>query len=224
MIHVLEYLLYILAALLLAAAGVLYQQAYIDEKKPTEMLRQPAAGLKAKPLLTVLFAFCYVLTAVLSLVFKSALPPLLRIEYLLLWAGLFCISVIDIRVKKIPNQILLILFCVRAVCMAVFILMRPEDFRGELFPSLFGVLVGGGVMLICRLISKGGMGAGDIKLFAVLGFFLKIPDVMHVMILSIMLSAVTGLFMLIFRKAKMRSTIPMAPFILAGLTVYFIFI
>ena len=79
-------------------------------------------------------------------------------------------------------------------------------------------------MLICRLISKGGMGAGDIKLFAVLGFFLKIPDVMHVMILSIMLSAVTGLFMLIFRKAKMRSTIPMAPFILAGLTVYFIFI
>lgn len=224
MIQVLEYLLYILAALLLASAAVLYQQAYIEDKKPREVLRQPAAGLKEKPLMTALFAVCYVLAAVLALVFKSALSPLLRIEYLLLWYGVFCISVIDIRVKKIPNLLLLILLGVRAVCMAGLILMKPESFRGELFPSLFGVLVGGGVLLICRLISKGGMGAGDIKFFAVLGFFLKIPDVMHVMILSIMLSAVTGLFLLLFRKAKMRSTVPMAPFILAGLTVYLIFI
>lgn len=224
MTHVFVFAAYIVTALLLAVPAVLYQQAYIGGKQPKETFQHAAEGLREKPLMTAVFAGSYVLLAVLGLACKPALSHLERIGFLLLWYGVFCIAVVDFRVKKIPNLLLLILFAVRVCWITILFLTVPDAFRSELIPSLLGLAVGGGILLICRLLSRGGLGAGDIKIYAVLGFFLKIPDIMHVMIVSIILSAVTGLLLLLFRKATMRSSMPMAPFILAGLTVYYIFI
>ncbi len=88
--------------------------------------------------------------------------------------------------------------------------------------SLVGMALGGGFILVCMLFSKGGIGGGDMKLYAVIGFCFGLIGVIQVMIYSMLLSAVFCIGLLIFRKAKMRSTVPMAPFILAGLTVFYL--
>ena len=60
--------------------------------------------------------------------------------------------------------------------------------------------------------------------FAVIGLYFGLVGLLQIMIYSLLLSAVVSIFLLAVRKAKMKSTMPMAPFIIIGLTVYFIFL
>ncbi len=91
--------------------------------------------------------------------------------------------------------------------------------RSVLLYGGLGMLLGGGVFLICSLLSRGGMGMGDVRLFAVLGLFFGWQRLIALMFYTVLGIAVYGIAQLIRKKLDKRTTIPIGPFALIGLAL-----
>jgi leader peptidase (prepilin peptidase) / N-methyltransferase len=125
------------------------------------------------------------------------------------------IIVSDIHYMIIPDKIL--------IWFAGFFLL--ERIVWPLTPwwdSLLGAVTGFVLLLIIALVSKGGMGGGDVKLYALLGFVLGFKLVLLSFFLSTLFGAVIGGFAMLFKIVKRKQPIPFGPFIAAGtLTAYY---
>ncbi|MFP7299840.1 prepilin peptidase [Neobacillus niacini] len=125
------------------------------------------------------------------------------------------IIVSDIHYMIIPDKIL-IWFA------GIFLLERIFWPLSPWWDSLLGAVTGFTLLLVIALISKGGMGMGDVKLYALLGFVLGFKLVLLSFFLSTLFGAVIGGFALIFKIVKRKQPIPFGPFIAAGtLTAYY---
>jgi leader peptidase (prepilin peptidase)/N-methyltransferase len=79
------------------------------------------------------------------------------------------------------------------------------------------------LLLAIAVVSRGGMGGGDIKLFAVLGLVLGWQDVLLAFFFSCFYGAIIGGIGLLIGKVERRKPIPFGPFIVLGtITTYFI--
>lgn len=125
------------------------------------------------------------------------------------------ITVSDINYMIIPDKIL-IWFA------GIFLLERIVWPLTPWWDSVLGGVTGFALLLIIALVSKGGMGMGDVKLYAVLGVVLGVKLVLLSFFLSTLYGAVIGVLALLFRILKRRQPIPFVPFIAAGtLTAYY---
>ena len=91
--------------------------------------------------------------------------------------------------------------------------------RSVLLYGGFGLLLGGGVFLICALLSRGGMGMGDVRLFAVLGLFFGWQRMIALMFYTVLSIAVYGVVRLVQKKIDKHTTVPIGPFALIGLVL-----
>ncbi|MEH7273205.1 prepilin peptidase [Neobacillus vireti] len=125
------------------------------------------------------------------------------------------IIVSDIHYMLIPDKIL-IWFA------GIFLLERIIWPLTPWWDSLLGAGTGFLLLLIIALVSKGGMGGGDIKLYALIGFVLGFKLVLLSFFLSTLFGAVIGGLALLFKVVKRKQPIPFGPFIAAGtLTAYY---
>ena len=84
--------------------------------------------------------------------------------------------------------------------------------------SLFGIIVGGGTLLLIaytyKLIRKReGMGMGDVKLLAMLGAFLGVNGVFFIILVSSLVGSVIGIAIILLQKGNMKLALPYGPFI-----------
>jgi leader peptidase (prepilin peptidase) / N-methyltransferase len=130
--------------------------------------------------------------------------------------SMFMIIVVsDIHYMIIPDKIL-IWFA------GIFLLERIFMPLSPWWDSLLGAVTGFLLLLLIAIVTKGGMGFGDVKLYALLGFVLGFKLVLLSFFLSTLYGAVIGGLALLFRIVKRRQPIPFGPFIAAGtLTAYF---
>jgi leader peptidase (prepilin peptidase) / N-methyltransferase len=125
------------------------------------------------------------------------------------------IIVSDINYMLIPDKIL-IWFA------GIFLLERIIWPLTPWWDSLLGACTGFLLLLIVALVSKGGMGGGDIKLYALIGFVLGLKLVLLSFFLSTLFGAVIGGLALLLKIVKRKEPIPFGPFIAAGtLTAYY---
>ena len=137
-------------------------------------------------------------------------------RYMVLAAALFFIAWIDWQSRRIPNRILKMLLTVRGILLAAEWLTYPKLGLAVLLSALLGAAIGGGMFLIAHFISKGGVGMGDVKLFAVIGCYVGSGSIMSVAFLSALSGAVYSISMLLLKKIKLKEEIPFAPFIFVG--------
>lgn len=131
-------------------------------------------------------------------------PDLIR--HLFTFSILLIISVIDLERQKIPN-----LFVALILAWALlWQLLHPAQSWTD---AALGMLAGGGVALLIALLSRGGMGGGDIKLFAVAGFLAGWLDLILIFALAVFLGAFTGVILILLRKKNSKSALPFGPFI-----------
>ncbi|MBI2872570.1 MAG: prepilin peptidase [Chloroflexi bacterium] len=88
--------------------------------------------------------------------------------------------------------------------------------------SLEGGGVALGVFLVVYLASRGGMGAGDVKLAALVGLMLGLRLTLVALPISFMVGGLAGVLMLALRLKGRRDPVPFGPF-LSGATVVAIF-
>jgi len=82
--------------------------------------------------------------------------------------------------------------------------------------SIYGALLGIGIMLVVYLVSRGGMGEGDVKLAAFIGAATGFPLILVSLFLAIVGSGVLATFLLVTKMKKRRDAIPFGPFLATG--------
>ena len=78
-------------------------------------------------------------------------------------------------------------------------------------------------MLILALLIKGAFGGGDIKLVSAAGLYLGLSLVITGSLIGFLLSGIYGIYLILFKKAKAKSRIKLAPFLAYGLAVAALF-
>jgi leader peptidase (prepilin peptidase)/N-methyltransferase len=127
----------------------------------------------------------------------------------LLATALLIVSFIDLAHKIVPDVITLpgIL-----AGMVASVLLTPVG----IVNALVGVIIGGGLFLLIAVLSRGGMGGGDIKLIAMIGAFLGWQAVLVTIFLGATLGAVIGIGLMLLKQKGRKEPIPFGPFLALG--------
>lgn len=126
------------------------------------------------------------------------------------------VFVSDYTYMIIPDKVLLFFLPLFAV-ERIFIPLTPW------WDSLLGAAAGFGLLLAIALISKGGMGGGDIKLYGVLGLVLGCKFVLLSFILATFFGAVYGAVGMLLGRIKKGMAIPFGPYICLGVLLSYFF-
>ncbi len=145
--------------------------------------------------------------------------------YLTLLFLLLAVAFIDLKHRIVPNRLVAaglitgIIFYLPKL--ASYWLNLPQWFlvRQEPLDALFGFLLGGGIMLAIFLVSRGGMGAGDIKLMAMIGLFVGLRGTAVVLFVGFILGALVGIAFIITGRLTRKDALPFAPFLSLGALV-----
>ena len=133
--------------------------------------------------------------------------------YALLTSSLLIIALIDFDYKIIPNVITLPGIAV-GLCLSIGVLPITP------LAAVSGLLIGGTLFYLIALISKGGMGGGDIKLIAMIGAFLGWQGALFTTFSGALLgSLVGGTLMLLGRKGR-KDKVPFGPFLSCGAVLF----
>ena len=128
---------------------------------------------------------------------------------------LMIITVSDIFYMLIPDKVLLFF-------LPLLVIGRMLSPLTPWWDSLLGAVVGFLVLLFIAVLSKGGMGGGDIKLFFLIGLVLGTLHTLMTLFLAAVFGLVVGGALLLIRKQGRKTPIPFGPAIVAAaLFVYF---
>jgi leader peptidase (prepilin peptidase) / N-methyltransferase len=128
---------------------------------------------------------------------------------------LVIITVSDLAYTLIPDKILLFFT-------AVFFIERFLIPLEPWWDSLLGATIGFSLLLIISIISKGGMGGGDIKLYAVIGFAVGTKLMLLSFFIATLIGAIFGIIGILLRLLERNKPVPFGPFIAIGtLLAYF---
>lgn len=182
--------------------------SYLIQRGKCRHCQQPIAKLyPIMELLTgLLFAFSYI---------QIGLTLELVIALLLVSLSII-LTVSDLTYMLIPNKILLFF-------LPFFIILRIISPLAPWYDALIGGTVGFLLIMIIILISKGGMGAGDMKLFGVLGIILGWKLTLLTLFIASLVGAVIGGILMATKKIKRGQPIPFGPYILLVALISFFF-
>lgn len=128
---------------------------------------------------------------------------------------LVIITVSDIAYMLIPDKILLF-FLVPLIVARILSPLAPW------WDSIVGAVIGFGVLFLIAVLSKGGMGGGDIKLFFVIGVVLGTMHTLLTLFLASLIGAIVGLITLRIANKGRKTPIPFGPSIaVATIITYF---
>ena len=126
-----------------------------------------------------------------------------------LLATLVVVTAIDLQHQLIPDVITL-------PGIAVGLLANVAIGHVSWRESVIGIVVGGGLFLVIILVSRGGMGGGDMKLGAMLGAFLGWKALLFALLGAIVLGGVVGVAVLVSGLRGRKDPIPCGPFLAVG--------
>ncbi|MGE4282259.1 MAG: A24 family peptidase [Clostridia bacterium] len=125
---------------------------------------------------------------------------------------LVVISFIDFEIQIIPNGIILL--------MLVIGLMMPHFNRNITYmDAVLGFFAASVPLLLTAILSKGGMGGGDIKLMAVAGLFLGWNQILLALVIGAVIGSVIGIALILLKRIQRRDMIPFGPFLAAGIFI-----
>ena len=125
--------------------------------------------------------------------------------------------VIDVRSHRLPNRIVLPTLAVLIVLVVIDAVVMGES--GASVRALLGMLVLGGFYALLRLISRSGMGGGDVKLAAVIGLVLAWHGWQALVIgaaSAFVLASLYALALILLRRADGATRIAFGPWMIVG--------
>ena len=133
--------------------------------------------------------------------------------------ALLAVSVIDWRTQEIPDGFQIFLLAA-GVLYNVYAALAG---RGLLVQNLVGFFAVSVPLYLIGLLSRGGMGGGDVKLMAVCGFLLGWQRVLLALGLAAVLGTLVMLPIHIAKRKKRGDPIPFGPFLAAGAWAAFLY-
>jgi leader peptidase (prepilin peptidase)/N-methyltransferase len=94
-----------------------------------------------------------------------------------------------------------------------------EWWRLGIISSLVGGGIGFVIFLLIAIISRGGMGWGDVKLCALIGLAVGFPLIFIALLIGVVLGGVVALALLVSKKRGRKEAIPFGPFLSLGAVI-----
>lgn len=154
---------------------------------------------------------------------SEKLSGLMLLMLIIMLYGMTILCMTDYWEKVVPNRILLLWMMCWILVMGIY---GVRDLNA-MMRHMFGVILGLVFCILsfgfCYLISKGSMGAGDVKLAVIMGIYLTGDYVVGAVFYGCILSAVFSIWMLARGKMTRKDSIPFVPFLYMGVIIrYFI--
>ena len=175
-------------------------------------------GFCANPI-SVRYPFVELLTAIISLVIFNNDLTITALVLFFVACIFVCHFFIDLDHKILPNSL-------------NFILAVLFFYLGWQMYSFVELVLGGAVGLAVplfitwafyKLRGQIGMGGGDLKLFAAMGFYLGIKGILYNMIFSCWIGALGGGLMILSGRLKKENPFAFGPFIILAATIQIFF-
>lgn len=138
-----------------------------------------------------------------------------NLKRVVLLALLWPIAYIDFKEYRIPNAFILMGLISRII------IVFPEIFMGEkVVTNILLELIAAGILILgtvlCKLMIKNAIGAGDIKLFIVMGLLLGLDGTWSAVFMSLIISFFVAVGLLVTKKKSRNDNIPFGPAIALG--------
>jgi leader peptidase (prepilin peptidase)/N-methyltransferase len=131
-------------------------------------------------------------------------------------SGIIVVSFIDFDTKLVPIEPILFIFAVGVVSCF---------FSGGMpfYDKIGGVLAGAIPLLVISLVSRGGMGGGDVEFAGAAGLMLGWKLTLLALFCGFVTGGIYGAVLLLFAHRDGKSEMPFIPFIAAGLLISLFF-
>ena len=130
-----------------------------------------------------------------------------------LTSTLLTVAVIDYDHKIIPNTITL-----PGVVIGLGLSLRALPITP--LASLLGIILGGAFFYLIALVSRGGMGGGDIKLIAMIGAFLGWQGAIFTIFSGALLGSLVGVTLMLLGRKGRKDKVPFGPFLSTGAILF----
>lgn len=168
-----------------------------------------------KPLFLLII---YIITLVIYLALFYRLGGGIEFIFSIIVASiLILILFIDFIEMVIPDSLVMFIVCTTVIYHLVNYLIN--DMIPDIHSHISGLLIAGLIFMIIFIISKGGIGEGDVALISALGLILGPYNILLNIFLSFLLGAVISIVLLLTRIKSRKDPIPFGPFII---TAFFI--
>lgn len=136
---------------------------------------------------------------------------------------LLVITIIDLEHRLVLNKVLLAAVPTALVSSVLW----SEDLRTPAWDigirelslasdAMVAGLAGFTLLLVLAVLSRGGMGGGDVKLAAAIGLWVGLQRLPMTLLIGVVLGGIAAMFLLLFRRSKRKDAMPFAPFLCGG--------
>ena len=138
----------------------------------------------------------------------SAIYYIIKCIALIGFLGFFTYE--DIKEKQISNRILIAMLIVGVIFTCV-------SFNTSVIVSSFVcALITGAITYLTSLISRGGLGKGDVILLTITALFIGDLSMVYIVFLSLLAMFLFTIVALLLKKINVKSKLPYVPFLLIG--------
>jgi len=169
---------------------------------------------------TLLYGAAFILILLVWLIVCAGeLTTFLLLRFTLIISFSYLAMLFDIKQKRIPNTLVLGMFAGWIVLITIKLLIDNENGIILLADGVLGLLIGGGVFLSVYLLSRKGLGGGDVKFMAAAGLYLGLSRTIPAILYGTILAALTGAVLILLKKITRKDSVPLAPFLFAGIMI-----
>lgn len=122
----------------------------------------------------------------------------------------------DYREERIPNIFPLVMAFSGLVCLAVGYVTSQNGAKSYIASSLIATVLVASCMSVAALLTKNGIGIGDIKLLSALALLGGIYTVGGTLFFGMLICFLTAIVLLLSKKKTIKESLPFGPFIFIG--------
>ena len=178
--------------------------------------------LKKEIILSAFFALISGAGSFLVVFFLADWMAALR--YCLIIVILSSVAIVDCFTKKVFNKVTLTALLIRLILFIPEYFCYGKGFKDIFVLSVVGLVVGFVLLAILSAISKGGLGMGDVKIIAVLGFYTGVATLFYTLVLGLVCCFFYCIYLILIEKKNKKYELPFGPFILIGLVLALVII
>ncbi|MGN0352883.1 MAG: prepilin peptidase [Roseburia sp.] len=141
------------------------------------------------------------------------------IKLLIAYIGISVATIIDYKVQLIPNYLVLIMCVARFMLMICELCFRREEAKYLILGSFISAILVFVILFILSIISKNGIGMGDVKILTAMSFLCGIYCVLNTMIGALLICVLVSMGLILSKKKSIKDKIPFGPFIYLGYVI-----
>mgnify|MGYP001027172606 CR=1 FL=1 len=157
------------------------------------------------------------LAALLLAIKRGHIDNYILLQRMLLIIFGYLASVTDIRSKRVPNKLVGAMAAAWILVIVPQLFFQTEKALAIMVSGLIGFVMAGLLFLVVYLISRKGLGGGDVKLMAAAGLYLGFNGVLPAMLYGSVLASVFALVLILAKKIGRKDAIPLVPFLYVGM-------